>query len=58
MLEEAQRNMVSFLGSVNWGTIILSLVFWAAVVGSALWMVQQLFPDVRCDSPQEAPREH
>lgn len=49
--------MVSFLGIVNWGTIILSLVFWAAVVGCALWMVQQLFTDVRCDSPQEAPRE-
>ncbi|NJL05742.1 MAG: hypothetical protein HC911_12730 [Chloroflexaceae bacterium] len=50
--------MVSFLGIVNWGTIILSLVFWAAVVGSALWMVQQLFTDVRRDSPQEAPREN
>lgn len=50
--------MVSFLGIVNWGMVIVSLVFWAAVVGSALWMVQQLFTDVRRGSPQEAPRKH
>ncbi len=50
--------MMSFLGIVHWSTILVSLLFWAAVVGSALWMVQQLFTNVRRDSPQEAPRKH